>query len=135
MTTSLEKLRQQIREFDNQNWRHEGLCKTGPDINPGAFFITGKSKIATWCRRLCISCPVRMKCLTYGWHEDYGTWGGLGPEERFTLKKKIADNPQDPNVASFLLIGFDEKILKRFDKWGWSIPELQQKLAEVEPPE
>lgn len=37
---------------------------------------------ARTARRLCSMCPVQYDCLEDGLHEEWGIWGGLGPEER-----------------------------------------------------
>jgi hypothetical protein len=33
-------------------------------------------------KALCARCPVRRKCLEYGFEEEFGVWGGVMPSER-----------------------------------------------------
>ncbi|MFW0787678.1 WhiB family transcriptional regulator [Gordonia sp. CPCC 206044] len=43
-------------------------------------------------KALCLSCPVRERCLRYALDvdEEQGIWGGLSPAERETLKSSDA---------------------------------------------
>lgn len=54
----------------------------------------GREELA---KQVCRRCPVRWECLTYALetHQRHGIWGGLNPEERILLIRKIRqDAPQ-----------------------------------------
>jgi WhiB family redox-sensing transcriptional regulator len=68
------------------DWAAEGKCR-GED--PSIWYlddyksVKGK-KNAKLAKKICGSCPVRLKCLDYALttNERYGIWGGLSPIER-----------------------------------------------------
>jgi WhiB family redox-sensing transcriptional regulator len=41
-------------------------------------------------RRVCIQCPIRLRCLEHALRapENYGVWGGMGEEGRTTERRR-----------------------------------------------
>jgi WhiB family transcriptional regulator, redox-sensing transcriptional regulator len=71
---------------DNETWRHHAACR---DIPEEWWFPVGTTGDALQHleagKRICLEeCPVREECLDYaiGRGEKYGTWGGMGEDER-----------------------------------------------------
>lgn len=40
-------------------------------------------------KTICTQCPVRLQCLNYAitTHQEFGTWGGLSPDQRRRYRK------------------------------------------------
>ena len=57
---------------------------------PGELWYPEPSESGTEAKRICQSCPVREKCLTWALEtgEPWGIWGGLGPGTRNRLRAK-----------------------------------------------
>ena len=70
-----------------RRWSARGLC-IGED--PEIFFPPS-DKLAAEARTICGSCPVRRQCLAYAVTADepFGIWGGLDPEERRSLRRRL----------------------------------------------
>jgi WhiB family redox-sensing transcriptional regulator len=63
------------------------LCiGTDPEI-----FFPPSDKMTAEARTICGSCPVRRQCLAYAVTADepFGIWGGLDPEERRSLRRRL----------------------------------------------
>jgi WhiB family transcriptional regulator, redox-sensing transcriptional regulator len=77
------------------SWAARASCAdTGP-----AVFFPPHGDPAAQARQICARCPVRSDCLTYALDADerYGIWGGLDPDERRRLRRKLrTDPPQTP---------------------------------------
>jgi len=68
-------------------WRSRALC-VGADED---LFFPQTGKSARAAKAICARCPVRMRCLAEALDngETYGVWGGLTPEERRQLKRRL----------------------------------------------
>lgn len=74
-------------------WMAEGVCA---QADPEAFFPE-RGHSATDAKKLCMSCPVRGRCLDYALsnHERFGVWGGLSEHER----SQLAANPDEEPIS------------------------------------
>jgi WhiB family redox-sensing transcriptional regulator len=70
-----------------RRWSVHALCATS---DPEIFFPPSESPAAE-ARQICAQCPVRRQCLAYAVTagEPYGIWGGLGPDERRSLRRRL----------------------------------------------
>ena len=68
-------------------WAADALCA---DEDPEIFFPPNDDP-AVQARRICGQCPVRDECLAYALEarEEFGIWGGLDPNERRNLKRRL----------------------------------------------
>jgi WhiB family transcriptional regulator, redox-sensing transcriptional regulator len=72
------------------NWRDEAACR---DTDPDLFFPVGPTGPALRqvdeAKRICRSCPVQARCLT--WALDHrvtdGVWGGTTEDERRAIRR------------------------------------------------
>jgi len=77
---------------DFADWRELAACVSE---NPELFFpISGTARGLGQARRakaVCGSCPVRQRCLDYALdtRQAYGIWGGLGEDERVSLRAAL----------------------------------------------
>lgn len=82
---------------EDYDWRKDGLCA---QTDPEAFFpeIGGSSVPA---KRICNTCEVSEQCLAYALMNDekFGIWGGLSPQERRRLLKKMAKQAEKQQAA------------------------------------
>jgi len=87
-----------IKAIDsNWVWQSQGACK---DMDTGLFFYEdnerGPDKEARIeaAKAICAGCPVKVDCLEFALQikEDYGIWGGLTPEERYTIRRRRQRN-------------------------------------------
>ncbi len=75
------------------DWRHRAVCR---DEDPELFFPIGNTGPALMqlarAKRVCAGCPVQSLCLEWALLAgiDHGVWGGLGEEERRSLKRRTA---------------------------------------------
>ena len=81
------QLLQDARSDTARGWAARALC-VGWD--PEAFFPPNDDA-ARETRDICAACPVRGQCLAYAViaNERFGIWGGLDPQERHTLRKRL----------------------------------------------
>ena len=74
-------------------WYDNAACR---DEDPELFFPIGSSGPAVrqlqQAKRVCAGCPVQRLCLEWAVRTsiDYGVWGGLGEDERRSLKRRTA---------------------------------------------
>lgn len=63
-------------------------------------FFSEPRTMETVCGKLvCISCPVRNKCIPFSLDEKYGLWGGLTRLERRRIKRVIEQGkPITPEI-------------------------------------
>ena len=69
------------------NWMNQAACRS---VDPALFFPTGVNPRYVEARRICTSCPVRVRCLTHAATAEEGLaasgrsgmWGGLTPTGR-----------------------------------------------------
>jgi len=69
-------------------WDEQGLCVT----EPGNWFPDpSQAAHSTAEKAVCGRCPVREACLAYALdaRELWGIWGGLDPEERLALVRRL----------------------------------------------
>ena len=75
------------REYSAQDlqWQQDALCK---ETDPEAFFPE-KGGSTREPKAVCLSCTVRVACLTYALanDEEFGIWGGLSEKERRRVKR------------------------------------------------
>ena len=72
--------------MDSHSWEQLAECKIaenypGDRVDPDLFFSDNAADAAT-ARRICSGCPARKACLAEHLREEYGIFGGLGPEGR-----------------------------------------------------
>lgn len=73
------------------NWRDRAACLRQ---DPELFFPIGSTGPAVEqlgrAKQVCLSCPVRRDCLQWALDVgiDQGVWGGLGEDERRSLKRR-----------------------------------------------
>ena len=81
------QLLQEARSDTARGWAARALCA---DWDPAAFFPPGDDATQE-TRDICAACPVRAQCLAYAVtaNERFGIWGGLDPQERHTLRKRL----------------------------------------------
>jgi hypothetical protein len=66
-------------------WQHHAACiDHDPDL---CFPENDEPHLFEIAKKVCEQCPVIGFCLEIGINEKYGVWGGLTPEDRFTLAK------------------------------------------------
>jgi len=69
-----------------RNWREEAVCK---DMDPNLFFDPPNNRWSDEVRLACSRCPAQLDCLNWALHnEEYGFWGGMGPEERTRARRR-----------------------------------------------
>jgi WhiB family redox-sensing transcriptional regulator len=76
-------------------WSADALCAS---VDPELFFPPGDQP-ATEARQICAGCAVRGECLAYAViaDEPFGIWGGLGPQERHTLRRQLQRRGELPS--------------------------------------
>lgn len=78
---------------DFADWRELAACLSE---NPELFFPisgTGRGLLqAVRAKAVCGGCPVRQRCLDYALdtRQAYGIWGGLGEEERVSVRAALS---------------------------------------------
>jgi hypothetical protein len=88
---------QKAREAFDELWEAIDAAPIRPpcqDSDPEIWFPPGQGPSYAVARAFCNRCPVRVKCLTYALENDeqHGMFGGLAPEQRNNLKRKISPN-------------------------------------------
>jgi WhiB family redox-sensing transcriptional regulator len=70
-------------------WHEHALCR---QMDPELWFPEPWEN-ETPAKLICGRCPVRAACLAYALdaHEEYGVWGGLSPEERRELHRRMRE--------------------------------------------
>lgn len=73
----------------DDNWMSEGAC-VGLDQPDVLFFpakVSGRKTDYTEAKKICVTCPVRIHCLSYAIAHGIteGLWGGLTERERQRL--------------------------------------------------
>lgn len=65
------------------SWQEEAVCSS---TDPHVFYPKTAKETAT-AKRICFSCDVRDRCLTYALENDerHGIWGGKTPNQRKVL--------------------------------------------------
>lgn len=79
------------RDTDDHNplsWQADALCA---QTDPEAFFPE-KGGSTRDAKRICASCDVRDRCLSYALQNDerFGIWGGLSERERRKIKRRAS---------------------------------------------
>jgi WhiB family transcriptional regulator, redox-sensing transcriptional regulator len=81
-----------------RRWSVHALCvTTDPEI-----FFPPTDNLAAEARAICAQCPVRRNCLAYAIAADepFGIWGGLEPQERRTLRRRLQRREIGPTAAT-----------------------------------
>ena len=121
-------------------WMEEAACRGtddpvffGPDqdtegIPPGAELGRLRSESAqrdiTTKIRYCAECPVRLKCASLGWNQDYGIYGGWSPlERRLHDEKRFTPT----KVRAIRSPSRDEAV--RLIREGVSVPDTAVKMS------
>ena len=85
-------------------WQTRAACR---DADPELFFPASDDYTAAAvaaqvavARRVCLSCPVRIECLSWAVEvsEDYGLWAGMTPDERRAIRRDRLAGVPDPEV-------------------------------------
>ena len=84
------------------DWMARGACL---DEDPELFFPIAAGGPAleeiNTAKRVCLRCPVRAACLSFGLKTaQEGIWGGATPEERRTMRKHPALGPPMYQLAA-----------------------------------
>jgi WhiB family redox-sensing transcriptional regulator len=75
------------------DWREDAACL---DRDPDLFFPEGTAgpalAQADQAKLVCMSCPVRAKCLSFALRQglDFGIWGGTNVAERRAIRPAVA---------------------------------------------
>ena len=78
------------------DWRERAACRAH---DPELFFPIGTSGPAVAqlaaAKAVCETCPVREPCLAWALatRQESGVWGGLGEEERVSLRRRRSRAP------------------------------------------
>lgn len=84
-------------------WRDRAACR---GEEPDLFFPIGTAGPAridlARAQQICAGCPVREDCLQWALDHsiDHGVWGGLGEEQRKSLKRRSARHRRRPPKQS-----------------------------------
>lgn len=77
-----------VRAIDGIRWRLNGTCAGDKSE---MWFADLRAPATRRARTICEACPVRTACLAaallYG--EEYGIWGGVDPDERLVLDRRL----------------------------------------------
>ncbi|HEY9367537.1 WhiB family transcriptional regulator [Streptomyces sp.] len=72
------------------DWMRRGACRKE---DPELWFPLGDGDGFTdqidKARALCRSCPVVLRCLSFGLTQEYGIWGGTTEKERRGLRRQL----------------------------------------------
>lgn len=81
-------------------WMQRAVCATDPD----AMHPDNDQAGIAYAKRICAACPVRLECLRDALRTDdnkHGIRGGLKPEERRAVAKRLTDNQYfDPDAVA-----------------------------------
>jgi WhiB family redox-sensing transcriptional regulator len=81
------ELLEQAAADTKRQWSVHALCiTTDPEI-----FFPPTGSLATEAQATCAQCPVRSMCPAYAIAADepFGIWGGLDPQERRNLRRRL----------------------------------------------
>lgn len=85
-------------------WQTRAACR---DADPELFFVPGDDYTApavaaqvAAARRVCLSCPVRVECLSWAVEasEDHGLWAGMTPAERRAIRCERSAGVPHPEI-------------------------------------
>lgn len=76
-----------MTSYEEVDWT-DSACATAKGVNfypePGNSY----ARKVMEAKAVCKTCPIQMQCLEYAlYNEDHGIWGGLGPAERFGMRR------------------------------------------------
>lgn len=80
--------------MSDTSWHHQAACKNLPTL---LFFPPEGERPAerdvreAKAKAVCDTCPVRMRCLEEALqrNDKYGIWGGLNPDERVVVRRRL----------------------------------------------
>lgn len=84
------------------DWRHRAACR---DVDPELFFPIGNTGPAILqieeAKQVCRRCDVSDACLRWALEsgQDSGVWGGMGEDERRTLKRRASRARARANIG------------------------------------
>jgi WhiB family redox-sensing transcriptional regulator len=71
------------------DWRQHAACR---DEDPELFFPIGTTGPALMqieeAKKVCRRCPVAEHCLSAGFGQHYGVWGGVSESERQSMRHR-----------------------------------------------
>lgn len=73
-----------------REWLEDAACLSHPD--PDLWFATRSDPVAAReAKEVCMTCPVRAKCLNYALTHDepHGIWGGVDEDRRERLRRSL----------------------------------------------
>lgn len=70
-------------------------CRDDPEL----FYSEARDAVIV-AKRLCASCPVRVRCADNGADEEFGVWGGLSAADRRAARRRAADSPPTARAAA-----------------------------------
>lgn len=70
------------------SWRDQAACA---DMEPELWFPVSTETSSPVAKATCISCPVRLECLSYAMqtYQRDGMWGGVTPKNRRAIRRKL----------------------------------------------
>jgi len=72
--------------MSGDRWQRRAACKNKADPR------WDLPRVVAWCAELCLSCPVRLECLSEALDrhadEDVGVWGGTSPGQRDKIRRR-----------------------------------------------
>jgi len=73
-------------------WAKQGACASPTSEHIDKFYPESTKHGGNHlkpARELCLRCPVRYECLTYGIDEPWGVWGGHSPSQRRRISSLV----------------------------------------------
>lgn len=95
-------------------WQRRAACKNKVDDR------WDLARMTAWCAQLCLSCPVRLECLSEALDrhadEDVGIWGGTTPAQRYRIRRRRT-TVQKEWEATERWIDEEEELLDSLERW------------------
>lgn len=81
---------------ESWTWQYKAACRDLNDEQKQDFYYEdqergpNKDNRVARAKAICDGCEVKQTCLEFALsiNEGYGIWGGLTPEERYTIKRR-----------------------------------------------
>lgn len=77
-------------------------------------------RMTAWCAELCLSCPVRLECLTEAlqrnFDDDVGIWGGTTVAQRDRIRRRRSTVSREWQLTEEW-IDEEEELLNSLERW------------------
>lgn len=94
-------------KFEDVEWKNAACATQKADFypEPGRNY---QHKVMV-AKAICSECPIKAQCLEYSlYNEDHGIWGGIGPAERFSMRRSL----KAPKLVPVLIRSNKERSLQ-----------------------